>query len=208
MTRWTWLVVWPTFLYLSWCWLLVLLQMRGLVDTPLANLIAMGERLGINTAVVVRPVELSTLGLGPFIWLSRQACWYCQWWWLYLLTSLEGVVDMSLDDLSAMGWKLSFQTVVVVWQSLWCSKSVAKVLREQHCLYLHWCWLFLLTSLGGLLYMPLDDLIAMGQKLSLLTAVVVWQLLWCSKSVAKVLLEWGILHCLCLQLCWLFLLTS
>jgi hypothetical protein len=49
--------------------------------------------------------------------------------------------------------------------------------------------------------MPLDDLIAMGQKLSLLTVVVVWQYLWCSKSVAKVLLEWGILHCLCLQLC-------
>jgi hypothetical protein len=49
--------------------------------------------------------------------------------------------------------------------------------------------------------MPLDDLIAMGQKLSLLTVVVVWQSLWCSKRVAKVLLEWGILHCLCLQLC-------
>jgi hypothetical protein len=38
--------------------------MRGLVDTPLVDLIAMGERLGLNTAVVVRPVELSTLGLG------------------------------------------------------------------------------------------------------------------------------------------------
>jgi hypothetical protein len=60
----------------------------------------------------------------------------------FLLTSLGGLLYMSLDDLSAMGWKLSFQTVVVVWQSLWCSKSVAKGLLEwgiQHCLYLHWC---------------------------------------------------------------------
>jgi hypothetical protein len=34
--------------------------MGGLVDKLLIELIDMGQRLGIDTAVVVRPVELST----------------------------------------------------------------------------------------------------------------------------------------------------
>jgi hypothetical protein len=46
---------------------------------------------------------------------------------------------------------------------------------------------WVLPSLGGVVAVPLFDLNAMGQRLSLLTAVVVWQSLWCSRSVAKVL---------------------
>jgi hypothetical protein len=36
----------------------MLLQMGGLADTPLVDLIAMGQRLGFSTVVVVRVVEL------------------------------------------------------------------------------------------------------------------------------------------------------
>jgi hypothetical protein len=49
---------WQAFLYLDWCWLLMLLHMGGLADTPLVDLIAMGQRLGFSTVVVVRVVKL------------------------------------------------------------------------------------------------------------------------------------------------------
>jgi hypothetical protein len=57
---------------------------------------------------------VAALGLGPFVWLSRQACWYLDLCRLFLLTSLEDVVVSPLNDLIAMGWKLSFHTAVVV----------------------------------------------------------------------------------------------
>jgi hypothetical protein len=56
----------------------------------------------------------AALGLGPFFWLSRPACWSLDLCRLFLVTSLEDVVVCPLNDLIAMGWKLSFHTVVVV----------------------------------------------------------------------------------------------
>jgi hypothetical protein len=59
---------------------------------------------------------------------------------------------------------------------------------------------FSVDFLGGNAAVPLIDLIAMGQRLSLSTVQVVWQSLWWSKSVVKVLLEWVINLTVCRSL--------
>jgi hypothetical protein len=59
---------------------------------------------------------------------------------------------------------------------------------------------FSVDFLEGNAAVPLIDLIAMGQRLSLSTVQVVWQSLWWSKCVVKVLLEWVINLTVCSSL--------
>jgi hypothetical protein len=77
--------------------------------------------------------EEAALGLGPFFWLSWQAFLYPHWCRLLVLLSMGGLVGTPLVELIAMGWKLSFHTVVVV--RCFVSLESKTVLRQVGCLY-------------------------------------------------------------------------